>query len=70
LIVVEEILDGGKLYQIKNSGEYTRRGDTAYEENHTVVSWLDLLPYRSPDENTVNDLCLFFCYVGLSLVPN
>jgi hypothetical protein len=46
-----EVVDGGKIYLVKMWGNYQRYTMTVYGENVDYLSWIDLTPYRSYEEN-------------------
>ena len=50
--IIEEVLDNGKLYLLNESGNTHYYGkDIPYENDKTYVSWVELVTYRSSEDN-------------------
>jgi hypothetical protein len=46
-----EVVDDGKIYLVKTWGDYQNYGNTVYRENVDYLTWIDLVPYRSDEDD-------------------
>lgn len=50
---VEDVYFDGKIYKIKLWGTYYKYGVPYEDESYMVVRWVDLLPYRTVEDRTI-----------------